>query len=63
MANREDEVLRTFRQQLYDEELLHDEDSIGADDDTLLYVRYVHLLIGAKQCIGDFLERASSMSS
>ncbi|CAA7261570.1 unnamed protein product [Cyclocybe aegerita] len=31
-----DEILKRFREELYDEDILHDEDSIGTDDETLL---------------------------
>lgn len=29
-------ILKTFREQLYAEEIIHDDDSIGTDDETLL---------------------------
>ncbi|KAJ7600531.1 hypothetical protein C8J56DRAFT_910543 [Mycena floridula] len=36
MSDHELETVAIFRQQLYDEDILHDGDSIGSDDETLL---------------------------
>lgn len=36
LTRKEQDTLATFRKQLYDEDLLHDGDTIGTDDDTLL---------------------------
>jgi hypothetical protein len=33
-----DEILAQFREQLVNEDILHEGDTIGTDDDTLLYV-------------------------
>ena len=39
MANRvHEETLKQFREELYAEGILHDGDTIGTGDDTLLYV-------------------------
>jgi hypothetical protein len=33
--DKDDEILTSFRTQLYDEDILHDGDTIGTDDNTL----------------------------
>lgn len=37
-SRNQEDILKTFRQQLEEEEILHDGDTIGTDDETLLYV-------------------------
>lgn len=39
-----DEILAQFREQLVNEDILHDGDTIGTDDDTLLYVLITHVV-------------------
>lgn len=36
-TTREMTILQTFREQLYAEDILHDGDTVGTDDETLLY--------------------------
>jgi hypothetical protein len=38
-----EKILSTFRQELFEEGILHEGDSIGTDDETLLQV--IHLLL------------------
>lgn len=58
------EKLKQFREDLYAEGILHDGDTIGTDDGTLLYVynsRSTHLkLISSNIILDGFYERADS---